>query len=85
MTTNAIVRNSHGLKAHLFDQLDRLEEGKTTPQHLRSVAAMANSILGIVRVEMEYARFVTEQRSEGGGLPALPMGLNLAPPTPSHG
>lgn len=80
METNALVqRTSHGLQEHIFTQLDRLESGKTTPQHARSVAALANTAISIARLEMEYARFVTEQRGDGGNsLPALPMGLSLA-------
>jgi len=74
MSTSLVQRTSHGLQEHIFQQLDRLEQGKTTPQHARSVAALANTAISLARLEMEYARFVTDQRTDGHSLPALPMG-----------
>jgi hypothetical protein len=79
MSNSIVGRSSHGLQEHIFQQLDRLESGQTTPQHARSVAALANTAVSLARLEMEYARFVTEQRGVNQGLPALPMGSGSAP------
>lgn len=76
METGLVIvkRDSHGLQEHIFTQLDRLEAGKTTPQHARAVAALANTAISIARLEMDFARFVTEQRTNDTALPALTMG-----------
>jgi hypothetical protein len=74
------LRTSKGLIDTLFDELDSLTAGKTTPQHARAVASVATTICSVSRLEMDYARFVAEPRSqiEDGGLTALPMGTEDA-------
>jgi hypothetical protein len=78
------VRTSKGLVEALFDELDALKEGKSTPQNARAKASLANTICQVTRLEMEYARFVTDARAakdQVAGAPALPaleMGLRVA-------
>lgn len=69
-------RTSKGLIDTLFDELDQLKAGKSTPQNARAKASIANTICQVTRLEMDYARFVTDSRSIEGqqGLKALPMG-----------
>lgn len=67
-------RTSRGLANTLFDELDALRNGDSTPQQSRAKAAVANSIISLSRLEMEYARFVADSRMEAGALRALPMG-----------
>ena len=71
-----IVRSSKGLANALFDELDALTKGDSTPQMARSKAAIANTICAVTRLEMDYARFVNQERgTEENALKALPMGL----------
>ncbi len=69
-------RTSKGLTNTLFDELDKLKSGESTPQQSRSISALANTICAVSRLEMDYARFVSTERSESVsiGLNALPMG-----------
>ena len=67
-------RTSKGLAEVLFNELDNLRDGKSTPQQARSVASIANTICSISRLEMDYARFVSDARTEiPSTLAALPM------------
>lgn len=70
-----IERTSKGLSNTLFDELEKLKSGQSTPQQSRSVAAVANTICAISRLEMDYARFVSSERAESvnSGLGSLPM------------
>jgi len=70
-----IERTSKGLAAALFDEFDDLVSGKSTPQQAKAKVGLANTICGISRLEMDYARFVSSPRTkELPGLEALPMG-----------
>ena len=58
----------------MFEELDRLDRGESTPQQARAKASIANVIISTTRLEMDYARFVADARAEiGGKLPSLPM------------
>ncbi len=67
-------RTSAGLAAAMFDELDALRSGDSTPQVARAKASIANTICAISRLEMEYARFVSVERRDDNALPPLPMG-----------
>jgi hypothetical protein len=69
-------RTSKALIDALFDELDALKGGKSTPQQARAVSSIANTVCSVTRLEMDYARFVSDARSIEGqsGLKALPMG-----------
>lgn len=75
MAKNELTRTTAGLAGTLFDELDALREGTSTPQQARAKSAIANSIISIARLEMEYARFVASERTDGGNgkLPALAL------------
>ena len=71
-----IERTSRGIATAMFEELDLLREGKSTPQQARAKASIANTICSISRLEMDYARFVSGARSEDEssfGLKSLPM------------
>lgn len=71
----AVDRTSSGLASAMFDELDALKSGSSTPQQARAKAAIANTIISISRLEMDYARFVTQERAnQESALPALRMG-----------
>ena len=59
-----VERSSRGLVESLFEQLDALRDGTSTPQTARAHAALANSICSITRIEMDYARFISENKTE---------------------
>ncbi len=61
-----IDRTSRGLANMMFEELDNLKTGSSTPQQARAKAAIANTILSVSRLEMDYARFVADGRSEDG-------------------
>lgn len=69
-----IERTSRGLSSAMFDELELLRAGESTPQKASSVARVANTICQITRLEMDFARFVAADRSQGDGLKVLPMG-----------
>lgn len=74
--TTTIDRTSRGLASAMFDELDALRNGKSTPQQARAKAAIANTICTISRLEMDFARFVSAERANLStrGLDPLPMG-----------
>ena len=72
-----IQRDSKGLVKIMFDELEKLDNGESTPQQARSKSAVANTIIAIKRLEMDFARFVTDSRSDkedNSSLKSLPMG-----------
>ena len=69
-----ITRTSSGLASAMFDELDALRSGKSTPQQARAKASIANSIIAVSSLEMDYARFVADERSDNKKLPPLAMG-----------
>lgn len=74
--TQQIERSSRGLVRAMFDEMDDLIAGRSTPQQARAKASIANTICSVSRLEMDYARFVAEPRNDVGddnGLPALSM------------
>ena len=74
-------RSSKGLADALFEEFDLLRNGRSTPQMARAKASIAGGIMSLTRLEMDYARFVSEARSGGQQeLAALPMGSTAPPP-----
>lgn len=79
-----VVRSSKGLQDTLFDEIDRLRNGQTTPQSARTVASLATGIIQTARLEMDYARFVSDERissndqSNGNRTKAIELGSEAA-------
>lgn len=75
MTVLAEVdKTSRGLAKAMFEELEMLRAGKSTPQNARAKASIANTICTISRLEMDFARFVTAAREDqDSGMKALPM------------
>jgi hypothetical protein len=57
-------RTSGGLAAVMFEELEDLRTGKSTPQHARAVAALGSTICSIKRLEIDYQRFVGSARAQ---------------------
>jgi hypothetical protein len=73
----AIARTSRGLASAMFEEMEMLRQGKSTPQQARAKASIANTICTISRLEMDFARFVSSNRAEdeeSNCMKALPMG-----------
>lgn len=71
----AIDRTSKGLSDALFEELDALRDGQVTPQHAQSFASLAKTICGLSKLEMNYARFVSDARADSKEvMRSLPMG-----------
>lgn len=61
-----VVRTSKGLQDTLFDEIDSLRDGTTTPQSARTVASLASGIVQTAKLEMDHGRFIADQRSGRG-------------------
>ncbi len=71
-----IEKTSRGLAAAMFEELENLRNGRSTPQQARAKASIANTICTVSRLEMDFARFVASTRSEDEDkdrMKALPM------------
>ena len=68
----SIKRNTTGMKEALFDELDSLRKGDSTPQKARAVSCLVGGVIAATRIEMDYARFIADKNS-GGKPKALPM------------
>jgi len=67
-------RTSDSLKDLMWDQMESLLAGETTPQHARAMSSLAGQVCGITRLEMDFSRFVSDARAHGGQLGQIPMG-----------
>ena len=70
---NKAVRTSVGIRDMLFDELDALRNGTSTPQRAHAIAKTAATILGSVKVELEYAKFLSDT-GKTTALPPLQLG-----------
>lgn len=71
----SIAKTSRGLAQAMFEELELLRAGESTPQQARAKASIANTICTISRLEMDFARFVTTTRADDKDtMKALPMG-----------
>ena len=68
-------RTSDALKNLMWDQMESLIAGETTPQHARAASSLAGQICGISRLEMDFSRFVSDARTSNGLLGQIPMGM----------
>jgi len=75
MSQNAPVeRTTKGLQSMLFNTIDKVEDGSTTPQHGRTLCSLATALIATARLEMDHARFVSDARARNqtAGLVTLP-------------
>lgn len=54
-----VARTSAGLRTALFDELDALRAGTTTPLKANATAGLARGIIELVRTEMDVARTIS--------------------------
>ena len=76
MKSKKIARSTAGLADLMFEELESLRNGDSTPQHIRAVSSGVNTILQTKKLELDHARFVSIPRSDiRGELSSLPMGV----------
>lgn len=66
------VRSTKGLRDALFDEMDSLREGKTTPHIASAMAKLAVQIINSVRLEIDYQKHVAST-------PGVEQALNISP------
>lgn len=54
----AVNRTSQGLRDALFDELDGLRAGKTTPTMANATAKLVGGIVDTVQLELNVAKFI---------------------------
>jgi len=64
-------KNTSGLRDALFEQLDGLRNGTTTPQQAKAVSSLASQIVSVTKLEMEAARFVVGTSQDASEIKAL--------------
>ena len=73
-----IESTTRGLAKAMFEELNLLRSGDSTPQMASAKSKIANSAIALARLEMEYARFVPSTRTEDkaitAGLKPIKMG-----------
>ena len=70
-----IQRTSVGLAEAMFEELEALSNGSSTPQQARAKASVANTIISLSRLQMDFARFVSDSRTQDSALPNLTLGM----------
>jgi hypothetical protein len=57
-------RTTNGLREVLFEQIDGLVNGSITPQQAKAVSGLASQVVSVTRLEMEAARFISDERMD---------------------
>ncbi len=57
-------RTTNGLREVLFEQIDGLVNGSITPQQAKAVSGLASQVVSVTRLEMEAARFISDERRD---------------------
>jgi len=57
-------RTTNGLREVLFEQIDGLISGSITPQQAKAVSGLASQVVSVTRLEMEAARFISDERMD---------------------
>lgn len=67
-------QNTTGLREALFEELDNLRGGKTTPQKASAMARIASTIVAATKLDLDYQRFVSSTAGAGKGIqsPSVP-------------
>jgi hypothetical protein len=68
------MRSSADLRDVLFQEIDSLRSGNSTPQRSRAVAALANAILQSVFAEIDFHKAAPK----GSSLPPIPLAAPAA-------
>lgn len=67
-STARVDRTSAGLRDALFDELDALRRGESSPARAHAVGKIARSIIETARAEIEMHRYIDEAKKEKAGI-----------------
>lgn len=67
-----VSRNTQGLKDALFDELDQLRSGTSTPQKAKATTSIIKSVVDVAKLEMDFV-YMQQQESAPKTLPNLKM------------
>jgi hypothetical protein len=60
-----IKRSTGGLREALFEEMDHLRNGESTPGRARAVAALGNALVGSITAETEAVRHLGQATKIG--------------------
>lgn len=63
-TAKKASRTSLGLRDTLFDEIDMLRDGTSTPQRATAISKIATQIVQTVRLEIEHQRYLSGVKQE---------------------
>lgn len=69
-----VARTSQGLRDALFDELDGLRAGSTTPTMANATAKLIGEIVNTVQLDLAVAKFVNRTRKSAPKIDALQLG-----------
>jgi hypothetical protein len=61
-----VIRNTKGLRQALFQEIDLIRSGRSTPTRANSVSKLAAGVLDSMRLEMEVERHKLKFLNQGG-------------------
>lgn len=59
-----VQKSTEGLRDALFDELNSLRQGKSTPQKARAMSLLARDIIDSIRVQIQYARLLNDKKEK---------------------
>jgi len=72
-TIDDVERTTFGLRDALFDEMDALRRGTSTPQRASAVSKLAVQIINSANMEIEYQKLAAENKQIEGQLLASPV------------
>lgn len=77
-TLKNVKRTSQGLRDALFDELDALRNGESTPQRAAATSKLAVQIINSANMEIEFQKYVRSNPTEKKNLLGAPIALGSA-------
>lgn len=72
-TEGKVIRTSLGLREVLFDEIDHLRNGTSTPNRAAALSKLAVQIINTVTMEVEYQRHVATNPTAFNGMKTTPI------------
>lgn len=70
-----VERSSLGMRSALFDEMDALRSGESTPQRAAALAKLAVQIINTVNMEVDYQKHVASNPTGAGGMKTISLQL----------
>jgi hypothetical protein len=79
-----LSRNTAGLRAAMFDELEAFLAGKISADRIKTAATIANTIVDTARLELEFAKFAKTRNGANGKskvmrIPPVRLAKRVAP------